>query len=321
MKARHPNFFVVGAPKSGTTSLNQYLGQHPDVFMPSRKDLPFFGSDLQLRFTYKYGRARETIEQYLSFFDNAGSALRVGETAVWYLFSESAAQEIYSFAPEALIIVMLRNPVDMMYALHSQFLSNLNEDIDNFEAALAAEADRRDGRRIPLRAHFPRGLLYRDVARYAEQLERYFNIFGRDRVHVIYYDDFRDNTHAEVYKTFQFLGLDPGVPVSLEVINPNKVVRHRRLHALAMLPPTRLESLYHTLTPSRFHGRVAALARRLSLEYEPRSLLDTHVRERLEQEMTPEIIRIGRLLDRDMSSWLMQDAAAFVSPERTATYP
>src|ERR1700735_453048 len=106
MKSNHPNFFVVGAPKSGTTSLDHYLGQHPDVFMPSRKDLPFFGSDLQLRFTYKYGRARETIEQYLSFFDNAENARRIGETAVWYLFSESAAQEIHSFAPEALIIVM-----------------------------------------------------------------------------------------------------------------------------------------------------------------------------------------------------------------------
>jgi len=320
MKVKQPNFFVVGAPKSGTTSLDHYLGQHPDVFMPSRKDLPFFGSDLQLRFTYEYGRARETTEQYLSFFDNAGSVRRIGETAVWYLFSESAAQEIYSFAPDALIIVMLRNPVDMMYALHSQFLSNLNEDIDDFEAALAAETDRRDGRRIPLRAHFPRGLLYRDVARYAEQLERYFNIFGRDHVHVIYYDDFRDNTNGEVYKTFQFLGLDPGAPVSLEIINRNKVVRHRGLHALAMLPPTRLESLYHALTPHRFHGRVAALARRLSLEYEPRPPLDTTVRERLEQEMTPEILRIGRLLDHNMSSWLMQGAPEFISPERATTY-
>jgi hypothetical protein len=273
--------------------------------MPARKDLSFFGSDLQMRFTYQYGRLRETSEQYLRFFESAGDARRIGETAVWYLFSKSAAQEIYSFNPEALIIVMLRNPVEMIYAQHSQFLSNLNEDIGNFEAALAAEADRRDGRRIPPRAHFPQGLLYRDTARYAEQLERYFRVFGRDRVQVIYYDDFRKNTHREVYKTFEFLGVDPSVSVSMEIMNPNKVVRHRRLHALAMAPPGRLESLYHALIPGRFHGRLAALARGVSLKYEPRPPLEAHVRQRLEQEMTPEIIRLGRLLDRDLSSWLV----------------
>lgn len=304
METNHPNFFIVGAPKSGTTSLDHYLRQHPDVFMPSRKDLPFFGSDLQLRFTYEYGRDRETLKQYLTYFGDAGSAQRIGEAAVWYLLSKSAAEEIYRFAPEALIIVMLRNPVDMMYALHSQFLSNLNEDIDNFEAALAAEVDRREGRRIPPRAHFPQGLLYRDVAAYAEQLQRYFDVFGRDRVHIIYYDDFRDNTSGEVCKTFEFLGLDSSVPISLEIINPNKVVRHRLLHALAMAPPSRLESVYHALTPSRFHGSVAALARRMSLEHKPRPPLDPRLRERLEQEMAPTILQLGSLLDRDMSSWL-----------------
>jgi Sulfotransferase family len=304
MKTRNPNFFIVGAPKSGTTSLDHYLRQHPDVFMPSRKDLPFFGSDLHMRFTYEYGRVRETLEQYLSYFEQAGSARRIGETTVWYLFSERAAEEIHRFAPDALIIVMLRNPVDMMYALHSQFLSNLNENIDNFEAALAAEVDRRDGHRIPTRAHFPQGLLYRDVARYSEQLERYFTIFGRDRVHIVYYDDFRDHTHREVCKTFEFLGLDPSVPVNLDIINPNKVVRHRLLHALAMAPPTRLESLYHALTPSRFHGRAAALARRMSLEHKPRPPLDPDFRDRLEREMASEILQLGSLLDRDMSSWL-----------------
>jgi hypothetical protein len=307
METKRPNFFVVGAPKSGTTSLDHYLRQHPDVFMPSRKDLPFFGSDLERRFTYRYGEDRETLEQYLEYFDDAGDVQRIGETAVWYLFSVNAAQEIYDFAPDALIIVMLRNPVDMMYAQHSQFLSNLNEDIEHFEDALAAEVDRRDGRRIPPHAHFPQGLLYRDTARYAEQLERYFKVFGRDRVHVIYYDEFRENTRREVRNTFEFLGLDPSVPVSVEIMNPNKVVRYRRLHAWAMAPSGRLESLYHALTPASAHGRLAALARRVSLKYEPRPPLEPHVRRRLEQEMAPDILRLGRLLNRDMSSWLASD--------------
>jgi hypothetical protein len=181
----------------------------------------------------------------------------------------------------------------------------LNEDIGNFEEALAAEVDRREGFRIPPHAHFPQGLIYRETAKYAEQLERYFKMFGRDRVQIIYYDDFRKNTHREIYRTFEFLGVDPSVSVSMEIMNPNKVVRHRRLNALAMAPSGRLESLYHDLTPDRFHGRLAALARRVSLKYEPRPPLDARVRRSLEQEMTPEILRLGRLLDHDLSSWLV----------------
>jgi hypothetical protein len=194
----------------------------------------------------------------------------------------------------------------------------LNEDIKEFGKALAAEDDRRDGRQIPSRSHFPQGLLYREVARYAEQLERYFNVFGRNRVHIIHYDDFRDDTHREVCKTFDFLRTDPSVPISLEVMNPNKVVRHRRLHALAMTPPNRLESIYHALIPSRFHGSAAALARRVSLAYESRPPLDARVRERLAGEMAPDILRLSRLLDHDFSSWLTSQSNRDIRQEQAA---
>ena len=67
---------------------------------------------------------------------------RLGEASVWYLYSKTAAQEIYSFNPDAQIVVMLRNPADMLYSQHSQFLYNGNEDIEDFSEALAAEPER-----------------------------------------------------------------------------------------------------------------------------------------------------------------------------------
>src|SRR5512141_2214266 len=97
---RQPDFFIVGAPKCGTTAMNGYLRQHPQIFMPERKDISYFGSDL------KFGRSRITKEEYLSLFRNANGAFRIGESSVWYLYSKTAAEEIKSFAPSASIIVM-----------------------------------------------------------------------------------------------------------------------------------------------------------------------------------------------------------------------
>ena len=138
-----PSFFIVGAPKCGTTSLCKYLEQHPDIFIPSIKELYYFCTD-------STGKKRaNTLEEYLSFFEG-GKGKLCGEGSVWYLFSKEAASEIYKFNPEAKIIIMLREPVSLMYSLHSMHLANgSNEDILDFKLALEAEEDRKQGKRIP----------------------------------------------------------------------------------------------------------------------------------------------------------------------------
>ena len=84
-----PNFFIVGAPKCGTTALHAYLSQHPDVFMSDPKEPHYFGSDLDFRY-----RRRPSDAQYRSYFAGAGDRRRIGEASVWYLYSECAADEI-----------------------------------------------------------------------------------------------------------------------------------------------------------------------------------------------------------------------------------
>src|SRR5581483_10240451 len=158
---RRPDFFIVGAPKSGTTALSEYLKPHPQIFIPDIKDVSFFGSDLY------FTMPRITAEEYAAAFAAARDELRVGEASVWYLYSKCAAAEIKEYSPDASIIIMLRNPVDMLYAQHSEFLYNCNEDIPDFGAALEAEAERKRGRRVPARAHLVQGLFYRETARYS----------------------------------------------------------------------------------------------------------------------------------------------------------
>lgn len=297
MDQRQPDFFIVGAPKCGTTAMNGYLRQHPQIFMPEKKDISFFGSDLM------FSRSRISREEYLSLFQGANGAIRVGESSVWYLYSATAAQEIKSFAPSAGIIVMLRNPVDMLYAQHSQFLYNCNEDIPDFKAALEAEPLRKQGRCIPGQSHFVEGLFYRETVKYSEQVRRYFDVFGRENVHVILYDDFKLDTAKAYGDTLTFLGVDPSFRPLFQVINPNKTLRSRRLQEFLVAPPPALASMIRQFTPRSLQGRLLKRLKKLNTQHTSRPALDPALRKSLQVEFQPEIQRLSDLLGRDLRSW------------------
>src|SRR5271156_1339421 len=102
---RKPDFFMVGAPKCGTSAMAHFLGMHPEVFM-ARKEMHFFGQDLRLAPKFY----RRDLPAYLAEFEGCAGQARAGEASVWYLFSSQAAREIKAFSPDAGIIIMLREP-------------------------------------------------------------------------------------------------------------------------------------------------------------------------------------------------------------------
>jgi hypothetical protein len=297
---RRPDFFIVGAPKCGTTAMYEYLRLHPDLFLPERKELRFFGSDLEIR-----DRQPLSLAEYLAYFREAGAAARVGTAYVWYLYSRTAAREIAEFAPGAQIIAMLRNPVEVLPALHSENLSNGNEEIADFDAAWEAEADRRAGRRIPPHAHLLQGLLYSEVPRYTEQLERYFEAFGRDRVRVIVFDDFRADTRGTYRDTLAFLGVaDDFRPSSFSVINSNRRLRSERLRHFLARPPDAPRRVIHYLVPRRVRRGLYEWAKGLNIRSVPRPPLPEATRERIRSAFRDEVERLSDLLDRDLMGWL-----------------
>ena len=154
-------------------------------------------------------------------FAKAGDARRLGDSSPGYLYSTRAAKEIKAYRPDAQIIVMLRNPVEALHALHATLLYVGDEDLEDIEQALAAEPERREGRRIPSTNEPAFALRYRDMVRYRAQLERYVEVFGWDQVHVIVYDDFRDDTAATYRATLEFLRIDPGFEPEFEIVNAN----------------------------------------------------------------------------------------------------
>jgi hypothetical protein len=297
MEIKKPDFFIVGAPKSGTTALYEYLKKHPEIFMPEVKEIHMFGSDLE----FKNRKLNEKL--YLSFFSSAQNEKRIGEASVWYLYSKKAAGEIKHFSPYSKIIIMLRNPVDLLYSNYYQFLYNDNEDMRSFEGALFAEPERKEGKMIPKRAHFVQGLFYSETVKFTEQIKRYFNKFGREQIHIIIYDDFKENI-IKVYKeTLAFLEVDLNYQPDFQVINPNKKSRSKILRRILMNPPLFLRVISKTFIPEAYSEILIKKLTQSNTIYLPRPPLNRKLKKQLERQFEPEIKKLSILLGRDLSHW------------------
>lgn len=294
---RRPDFFIVGAPKCGTTAMQEYLSQHPDIFMPEKKEPHFFGSDL---YSPQFIRDRSS---YLRLFENATTEKRVGEASVWYLYSKNAAKEIKDYNHRAQAIVMLRNPVDMMYSLHSQFLYSGNENIARFAEALEAEGERKVGRLIPGSAHMPSGLLYREVARYSTQLKRYIEVFGWENLHVVVYDDLKADPAEEYRKVLHFLGVDESFQPEFKVINSNKRVRSRVLRRFLASPPEPVKAIVNLAMPKRLRRIVIKSIQEFNVYHESRQEMNQDLRHELQKEFAPEVECLSKILKRNLSHW------------------
>lgn len=294
---RKPDFFIVGAPKCGTTAMQDYLSQHPEIYMPKRKELHFFGRDL--RFSYE----RLVEKEYLSYFKNATNEKRVGEASVWYLYSKLAAREIKEFNPCAKIIIMLRNPVDVLYSLHSQFLYGGNEDIIDFRVALAAEEDRKRGFRIPKTAYLIEGLYYSKVVRFSEQVNRYFDVFGRDSVFLIIFDDFESITVKVFKDTLRFLDVEAEFQPNFQIVNPNKKIRSEFIGKNLILNPPRIFRTFKIIVPRLIRESLLESVKRYNTKYERRPSLDPDLRKSLQMEFASEIESLSNLLGKDLTHW------------------
>jgi hypothetical protein len=296
-----PNLFIVGAPKSGTTAAYTYLKAHPEIFMSPTKELYYFGDDL-----HRFHSQRLCEPEYLSFFEGVRNEKWLGEASVSYLVSKLAAQEIHRFEPSARIIIMLRNPVEMMYAMHSQNLSVGKESEVDFSKALLLETARKQGKGILSKDSVADLLFYKELAHYYAQVRRYLEVFGGDNVHIIIFDDFKRDV-AGVYKgMLRFLDVEETFqPAKFEIINSNKRRRNERLRQVMVNPD--VVATARRLIPSRVvRQRIASKLMFLIVKQEPRSPLDLPLRHQLQQELLPDVEQLSKLLDRDLTHWCQE---------------
>ncbi len=230
MSERPPDFFIVGHPKSGTTALYEMLRAHPQIYMPELKEPVFLAGELP-RDAHRY-RAPATLQEYLALFAPATPQQRIGEASASYLWSRTAAANIAEIQPEARIVAILREPASFLRSLHLQCLQSRYETEKDLRTAIALEEERRRGRRIPRGSRWPQVLLYSEHVRYVEQLRRYHALFGRERVLVLVYDDFRRDNEGTVRRVLRFLGVEDAPAVQAQEANPTVSVRSARLDDL-----------------------------------------------------------------------------------------
>ncbi|MCH2105168.1 MAG: sulfotransferase [Planctomycetes bacterium] len=300
MNARKPDFFIVGAPKCGTTALHSALSTHPEVFLPKNKEPHFFGRDL----TIGDGWCIRDEQKYLSLFEESGDAQRAGEASPWYLFSSSAAEEIHAFQPEAQILILLRDPVDLIHSVHLQHLNTANEDILDLADALEAEPERLRGERIPQRAPFPDCLAYRSIARLSLQVERYLETFGEERVKVLLLDDLRRDEQAFLREVCSFLGVSEDVELTMGRRNPSRDLSSVDLMLKRLHYRTRMLSGLQRKLPkaakSLYRGAVRLFPAKRKVGISP------ELRAELSEEFSGEVARLSALIQRDLSSWCQQ---------------
>jgi hypothetical protein len=289
-----PDFVLVGAPKSATGTLSARLASHPGVHIPG-KDLHFFAPDLPST------QLRLSPAQYDAQYEDVPEEKLRGEASVGYLYSTTAARAIHERRSDARIVMSLRDPVTAIPSLHRHCLYYGIEEIDDLAEALAAEPDRAQGRRLPARCAQPWMLRYTDIYRYADQVRRYFDLFGRGRCHVVIYEEFAEDPEPQADALTDFLGLDRVDSHRDERVNATRQARSRRVSALITDPPASARGILRATTPQWVRRRVADSLLGLNTRGSgPAEVVDVQVRTEIARLFAQENAHLSELLGRDL---------------------
>jgi len=249
-------------------------------------------------------------------FKESGDKKIIGEKSVYYLLSKDAAVNIYRFNPQAKIIIMLRNPVDMLQSYHAQQLYNKHEVINHFESALKAEAARTKSNISTNKLlRFKEKLYYSQVVSYTEQVQRFLSLFSKEQVLVIIYDDFKKDTAGVYRKTLEFLNVDATFQIDFPVINARKIIsansrNNQGSHKLFFLSVIEQSPLLLNFTEKIVPKPIRKYLLRFLRGSEPVNQqnqqyppMSPRTRKKLQNKYRLEVKRLSVLLGRDLNYW------------------
>ncbi len=271
---RLPTFVIVGAMKSGTTSLARWLKPHPQVFLSDVKELHFF--DVH----YHKGA-----DWYRGQFAGAGPSLAVGEATPVYMYDERAPARMHALLPEARIVAILRNPVDRAYSHYWHNRQRGNELLD-FREAVEREPERRQRDDQP----YLHAYAYMDRGRYLQQLQRLTASYAREQLLVETFDELRQDPQSVYRRVCGFIGVDDTVelPAIGRTFNPAREYRSLRVRVASRRLPRKLR-----YAVGKLNSRPA--------EY---PAMDADLRAQLVATTADDTAALSSWLGRDLSSWL-----------------
>lgn len=297
-----PNFLIIGAAKSGTTSLYHYLEQHPQIYLKS-KEPSFFalkGQNIQYAGPGdQEGFIRQAVinqAKYEAIFTGLNNETAWGEASVLYLYSPTAPACIQHYIPNVKLIAVLRNPVERAFSSYMHLRRDGREPLADFAQALEAEDER-------IKSNWEHQWHYRQMGCYYSQLKRYYDRFNREQIAVFTYEEFKNTPHQVLRSIFRFLGVDDNFKPDTSVRhNISGMPRFQALHRFLM-KPNLLKDIARPILPLSLRRRFGVRLRGWNTNAnKPEVSLKT--RQELVTFYEAEIRGLQDLIERDLAHWL-----------------
>jgi len=300
-----PDFFIVGAPKSGTTSLHYYLQGHPQIFMPEKKE-PWFFSFMNNRPSFnspdKFPGIIDNIDEYAQLYRAASPRQTCGDASPSYLYTHETSiknfRRIYQDTEQydqLKFIISLRNPIDRAWSQYWTFNRK------NADTAMFQDAVHPDTIKKRLEDNWQPFYDYIGFGMYHDQVKAYQDEFGKDRVKIFLFDDLKNDAGRICKEIFLFLGVDPDyLPDTNRIYNPSGKPKSELLKNL-IISPNFLKRVLKKMIPKPRRQQLKHMAaRKLMTKVE----MPVAARTILKRQFEPEIHRLSRLLDLDLGHWL-----------------
>lgn len=297
-----PNFFIVGAARSGTTSLDRYLSQHPEIYITPKKETHFFAADYFPSCFTGPGddRLNELLirdeDRYTKLFTSAAGAKAIGESSAFYLCFPQTAERIAQAVPDAKIIILLREPVERAYSAYMHLLRDGRETL-GFAEGLDCEEERKQQGFEPM-------WWYKELSLYYSQVNRYLEVFGRQQVKVLLYEELFSSPERVLRDIFSFLQVKEDVDINTSVrYNLSGAPKSRKLYTLLdhfIYNPSFLEKRIKSLVP--LHLRRAWASKAIGMFTRPVPL-DPQIHAQLKAYFAEEVEKMEDLLQRNLLCW------------------
>ena len=296
---RLPDFYLIGAPKCGTTSLFSWLSAHPSLFMPS-KEPGYYSRDI-------YPVPINTLTKYEKLYENVGSNnILIGEASPKYMYSDSGLQELALRSPNAKLIVMLRNPVDLVVSMHGQMLKEGREARIDFEEAWRQLPSRSkaigplDTRSIPIVLDYP---FWGQIGTRLQTVAKYFPL---EQIQVFKLDDLSTSPRVVYAKVLEFLGVANDGRSNFPTFNARLSIDNLWIHRIALTLRRRTQFILDPVRNLRGGKGFGILQHLNRLNVKSDSALvtiDTRFRSELVDHFSDELSKIEEMTGWDVSTW------------------
>lgn len=319
MTDQPPFAFIVGAPRCGTTTLAGFLQQHPEVCFSAVKEPHFFSRDELDGLSEDQLRRLVDAEYLERFFGQCSGTEKLrAEGSVTYLYTADRMAQILKLWPGAGFVIALRDPLAMLPSLHQRLLVTGDENITDFRKAWAKIGERAQGKSIPRSAIDPRFLRYDEAGALGKHVERFVGAVGRERCHIILFDDLAGDPEGTYRDLCRFLGIEPWPQTDFHPRRINKTFRIGWLQRLLKRPPKAVRTVlagekYRTREKkldAREGRAITAIfkVRKRLLDWNKvrakRQPLDPELRQQIIDRLRDDVIHLSRVIDRDLSHWL-----------------